>query len=433
MKLSALAIRCLLVILSLGLVSAFMLMANAHPKREPADADTGLTLREALGEGACRSRADDTDFGDPLPGLTADERERFLAGAEAFMEEEGPPDGLGPVFNDVSCASCHNGPAVGGGSDVLSTRIGAMRDEVFDPLEDLGGPTIQTQGIGTIEGHEFVGEVVPEEATIVSRRRATPTFGFGLVDSVPDRTLVFIARMQHRFSPETAGRPNIVVNLLTGEPAVGRFGWKAQTATVFDFCADAYKDEMGITVPGLHDSDDGRNVAEENPPQGDRDALLFNPLPSPNEEDTADVAAFADFIRLLAPPPRGRVTAGARAGENIFRRIGCASCHLPTLRTGPSDIEALDGVVFHPFSDFLVHDMGSLGDGIEQGTASGREMRTAPLWGLREQGAFLHDGRAESIEEAILLHDGQGQGAANRFRRLSDRQQGHLLDFLNSL
>ncbi len=433
MKRSPFPIHRWITLLSLGLLSVFIMVAKAHLREEPTDSETGLTQREACGGGAFERRGDDTDFGDPLPGLSDDELDRFLAGRAAFQEEEGIRDGLGPVFNDVSCASCHNGPAVGGGSEVLSTRIGALRGEVFDPLEEFGGPTIQTQGIGVVEGHEFVGEVVPKQATIVSRRRATPTFGFGLVDAVPDSTLVFIAKMQSRFSPETAGRPNVVVDLRTGDPAVGRFGWKAQAATVFDFSAEAYKDEIGVTVPGLFSSSDGRNVSEENCPQGDCDALDFNPLASPNDEDTANVAAFADFVSLLAPPPRGRITRTVWSGAAVFRRIGCASCHLPTLRTGPSEVNALDRVVFHPFSDFLLHDMGELGDGIEQGSASGREMRTAPLWGLREQPAFLHDGRAETVEEAILLHDGQARRARNRFHHLSDRERGYLLEYLNSL
>jgi CxxC motif-containing protein (DUF1111 family) len=423
MKRSPLVIRLSLFVVSLALMSALIVAANARPREEPTDPETGLTQREALGEGSADGQEGDTDFGDPLPDADSG---RFFAGREAFEEVEGIADGIGPVFNNVSCASCHNGPAIGGGSDVLSTRIGAMGRGGFDSLERFGGPTIQTQGIGEFGDYEFVGEVVPKEASIVARRRATPLFGFGLVDAVPDSTLIFIAWMQNRHSPETAGRPNVVVNLRTGDPAVGRFGWKAQAATVFDFCADAYKDEMGITVPGLHDSDDGRNVADENCPQGDCDALEWNPIPSPNEGDADDVEAFADFIRLLAPPPRGRITRAVRAGASVFRKTGCSACHLPTLRTQ-------DGVAFHPYSDFLLHNMGRLGDGIEQGTASGREMRTAPLWGLREQPFFLHDGRADTVEEAILLHDGQAGGAVHRFLHLNHRDRQNLMEFLASL
>lgn len=420
MQRSPIAIRCSLASAFLVILSALTVAANARPREEQDDPDSGLTMREALGELEPECREHDTNFGDPLPGSDLG---RFSAGRKAFEEAEGIADGIGPVFNNVSCVSCHDGPAVGGGSGVLSTRIGGRGG---DPLEEFGGPTIQTQGIGVFGDYEFVGEVVPKEAAIVSRRRAPPLFGLGLVDAVPDSTLVFISRMQRRHSPETAGWPNIVVDLRTGDPAVGRFGWKAQAATVFDFCADAYKDEMGITVPGLFDSDDGRNVSEENCPQGDCDALEWNPVPSPNEGDTDDIEAFADFIRFLAPPPRGRITRGVRAGASVFKRVGCGSCHLSTLRTG-------SGVVFHPFSDFLLHDMGPLGDGIEQGTAAGREMRTAPLWGLRELPFFLHDGRAETVEEAILLHDGQGGAARNRFMRLNNRERDQLLEFLDSL
>lgn len=425
--------RALLTALSLPLLAGLLAGAGARPHQSQTDPATGLTRHEALGDASFDNRPGDTEFGDPLPDLSDSEFSLFLAGRDVFEEVESVADGIGPVFNGVTCANCHNGPAVGGGADVLSTRIGAVIGGAFDPLEAFGGPTIQTRGIGVAGEGEFVGEVVPVEATIVSRRRATPTLGFGLVDSVPDETLIFIAQMQRRFSPGTAGRPNFVVDLATGEQAVGRFGWKAQAATVFDFCADAYKDEMGITVPGLYSSSDGRNVADENCPQGDCGLLLWNPVASPNEGDTDDVAAFADFIRLLAPPPRGPVTKQVRAGAAVFQRIGCADCHLPTLRTGANDVAALARVTFHPFSDFLLHDMGALGDGIEQGTASGREMRTAPLWGLREQPAFLHDASAETIEEAILRHDGQARRARERYGDLKVRDRRDLLEFLNSL
>lgn len=154
---------------------------------------------------------------------------------------------------------------------------------------------------------------------------------------------------------------------------------------------------------------------------------------SPNEGDVEDIVLFSDFMRMLAAPPRGHVGASERRGEHVFREIGCANCHLPTLITGRHSIHALDRVTFHPYSDFLLHDMGHLGGGVEQGSAEPREMRTAPLWGLRTQPAFLHDGRASTIEEAILGHDGQGHGAKQRFRKLSNQRKGELLDFLNSL
>lgn len=377
--------------------------------------------------------ADGPGFGEPLPGLTREQLAGFHAGREAFEEEEGVADGVGPVFNDTSCAACHNGEATGGSSDVLSTQIGTTVGGRFDPLVRFGGPTIQRKGIIGLREYEFAGEVVPHEATIVALRRATQVFGLGLVDAVPDEDLILLARTQERTDPETAGVPNVVPDLRTGDPQVGRFGWKAQVGSVFDFSADAYKDEMGITIPGFIRTADGRTIGEENAPQGDVEALIFNPVASPNEPDLEDIELFTDFITFLAPPPRGPITRDVRAGQAVFERVGCAACHVPTLRTGPHRARALDRVTFHPYSDFLLHDMGLLGDGIEQGTGTGRQMRTAPLWGLRVQPAFLHDGRAGTIEEAILLHDGQGLRSRNLFRELDTGSRRLLLAFLNSL
>ena len=138
-------------------------------------------------------------------------------------------------------------------------------------------------------------------------------------------------------------------------------------------------------------------------------------------------------MTFLAPPPRGAITRQALAGELVFLKIGCAGCHLPILQTGRSSVPAFDRVKFFPFSDFLLHDMGSLGDGIEQGQASGREMRTAPLWGLRTRTTFLHDGRATTISDAILAHDGQGARSKQRVSSLAPREMNDLLAFLNSL
>jgi CxxC motif-containing protein (DUF1111 family) len=373
------------------------------------------------------------NFGDPLPGLTEEQLARFRAGKEGFEEEEGDVDGIGPVFNARSCVACHNGPATGGSSQVISTRIGAIRDGRFDPLLEFGGPTIQTQGIVGLRGFQFKGEVVPKQATIVAERRANPLFGFGLVDAVPDESFWFAALYQHIFTPETAGRPNLVRDLRAGGWRVGKFGWKAGISDVFTFSADAYKDEMGITVPGFLPDEDGRKISEENAPQGNARLLRFNPVESPNEPDDEDIVGFDDFIRFLAPPPQKPLTDSGREGKVVFGQIGCASCHQPTMRTGSNEVKALDRVTFHPYSDFLLHDMGKLGDGIEQGWGTGKEMRTAPLWGLRELPFFLHDGRAKSVEEAIRMHDGQGRKSRDRFEALPRRDKDRLIEFLNSL
>ena len=180
---------------------------------------------------------------------------------------------------------------------------------------------------------------------------------------------------------------------------------------------------MGVTNP---------QFPAENCPQGDCASLSCNPEPDLNDSGAA-VAAFADFMTFLAPPPRGPVNVAAILGEFQFLKIGCASCHVSTLRTGASSVDALDRVTFHPYSDFLLHDMGSLGDGITQNRATGRLMRTAPLWGVRKLTTLLHDGRATSLDQAIRAHDGQGRKARDRFVNLSAWERAQLIAFLNSL
>lgn len=371
--------------------------------------------------------------GDPHAGLSAADRAKFNAGREAFRAVETVADGIGPVFNDTSCAACHRVPAVGGSSAVHATRFGTITNGRFDPLIRFGGPVLQTRGITGLEGVVIPGETVPRQATIVARRRTTPTFGLGLVEATPDAYFQALAAKQALLTPTTAGRVNRVQDLRTGRTVVGKFGWKAAGPNLLNFAGDAYKEEMGITSPGWIRDSNGRLIDEENPPQGIAFLLQFNPVESPNEEDLVDTQAFADFMALLAPPPRGAITAQVTTGDTVFTRIGCANCHTPTHMTGTSPVAAMSLKSYSPYSDFLLHDMGTLGDGIEQGIARGSEMRTAPLWGLRFQTAYLHDSRARTLDDAILGHRGQGQAAANAFRALNAADKAALLAFLRSL
>src|SRR5712671_6808300 len=358
-------------------------------------------------------------FGDPLPGLGAHELDLFQQGKSHFMDDEGAADGLGPVFNEASCVACHLGPgsAVGGSNGRLETRFGkANADGTFDPLAAKGGSLLQDHAIGIQIGHtppdpnssfDFLAESIPPEANVIARRRTTPLFGLGLVDAVPDAEIRAIAAAQRLYAPSVAGKVAVVTDLTTGKPAVGKFGWKNGNPTLLQFSADAYLNEMGITSPLF---------PKENCPQGLCENLAFNPMPALNDETGGDVLAFANFMSFLAAPPRGPQNAQTRTGEDVFARIGCAVCHTPTLVTGRNAVQALDQVEYHPFSDFLLHDMGSLGDGIVQGAARATQMRTAPLWGLRKATSLLHDGRAKSAVEAILAHDGQGRGGKERFK-----------------
>jgi len=258
----------------------------------------------------------------------------------------------------------------------------------------------------------------------VAGRRVNPLFGLGLVDAVPDQFLKDLAQFEQDFTPATAGRANVVTDVASGQPRVGRFGWKCQIGTVLTFAANAYQNEIGVTTPFF---------PNENCPQGDCALLVANPaLTNPNDTKETPMM-FADFITFLAPPPRRPLTRDAELGEVLFLGIGCADCHIPAMRTGSNLVAALDQVEFFPFSDFLLHDMGSLNDGIAQSGATGHEMRTAPLWGARIRTSFLHDGRARSLAAAILAHDGQGLPARTNFTNLPQRARAQLLEFLESL
>jgi len=387
----------------------------------PAEAEANVELTSASNS---LHQSMQAQAGEPLPGLSQDLLARFAAGKQEFEDDETPEDGLGPVFNDTSCARCHTDPAIGGGSSLLETRFGARRaDGTFDPLTGEGGSLIQVKGIGVAGACDFKGETVPADATLVSLRRTTPLFGLGLVDAVPESTFRYVAQIERTLWPHEAGRVAVVHDIARNRDAVGRFGWKDQVPTVHQFSGDAYLNEMGITSP---------EFPNENCPGGDCSLLACNPLPGIND-DGEGIVAFTDFMTLLAPPPRKPMTGQTWAGRFVFGNLGCSHCHWDTFRTGDSAVSTLDHATFHPYSDFLLHDMGSLGDGIEIGDARGGEFRTAPLWGLSAVKVYLHDGRAATVKDAILAHDGQARRARDRFARLSATDEAALLAFLATL
>src|SRR5690349_16645828 len=361
-------------------------------------------------------------YGDPVSGLTPTQLTLFTEGRNEFGQAEEADEGLGPVFNNTSCAACHSSPRVGGDSNIVETRFGRMDGTTFDPMASHGGSLLQVSGIDPTHG--CPGETVPADATIRANRKTTPLFGLGLVDQVPDATLQQLAQNQRHTAPDVAGQASSVVDAASGRQRVGRFGWKAQVATLLTFSADAYLNEMGITSPIF---------PKDNAPNGDTAILDRCDKVASIEDDGSGVAAFTDFMTMLAPPPRGAMNTEAERGAQIFERIGCAVCHVPQLTTGASNIPALANVTFAPFSDFLLHDMGALGDGIVQGAASGRQMRTAPLWGLGTRNRYLHDARASRLEDAIQAHDGQGSTAAAAFLGLSKADEKDLIKFLQSL
>jgi len=362
-------------------------------------------------------------YGDALPDLPPDLKQRQLDGHAEFVRNRNPASGLGPVMTGTGCQGCHDGPpAEGGTNQRLELRFGRRgADGVFDPLLSLGGPLLQDQAIGNVNGVNWVPEKVPPEANVVAQRRTTPLFGLGLVDATADATFVAIAAWQRARDPATAGRAAMVPEVGATELRVGKFGWKAAQPTLLQFNADAFVNEMGITTPIFPD---------ENCPQGNCPALLQNPAPGVNDPDGTALHQADDFVRFLGPPPRNPYSG---TGAGTFVAIGCSFCHVQTLVTAPNTVAALDRVAYHPYSDFLLHDMGALGDGIDQGDANGSEMRTTPLWGVSKQTRLLHDGRARNVHDAIVAHDGQGKAARDRFLALDPGEQDILLGFLQSL
>lgn len=361
-------------------------------------------------------------FGAPLPGLTRRELQEFNDGKDDFEGVETEASGLGPIFNNTSCVICHIAPAVGGGGVINVTRFGSTENGVFNPLALLGGSLLQDHEINAV-----LHEVVPPEANVVAQRNTTPLFGAGLVEAIPDAEILRNVRRQP--VDGVLGKVSRVQDAATGQSLIGRFGWKAQQATLLSFSGDAYLNEMGIT---------NRLFPVENAPNGNAQLLSqFDTVADPEDtqgpDGKADIDRLAEFMRWLAPPPRLPLNASAAAGRNTFQNIGCALCHVPVMRTGQNRSGALRNKEVWLYSDLLLHDMGALGDGIAQGPADVRDMKTAPLWGLRASAPYLHDGRAATVDEAIQAHDGEAKASKDRYLKLTKQQLQQLLDFLGTI
>ena len=367
-------------------------------------------------------------MGEPLPGLTAAQTARFDAGRPAFSRVLSAADGLGPIMNDHSCAACHQTPRVGGSGAKIVTRFGNSGPP-FDPLANLGGSLLQLQTIAAM-----CQEVVPPQANVTAGRITTSTFGAGLIQAINAADIV--AREMNP-PPGVSGhahRVKAVEDPPGARAKIGRFGWKAQQPTLLSFAADASLNELGFT---------NRFFPVENAPNGNQQLLKHCDF-VPDPEDGPDPQGFdaidrqADFQKFLAQPPQTPRT--GMPGEVLFVSVGCESCHAPTYVTGPSE-PPLGGRTIKPYSDFLLHDMGTLGDGIVQGQAMETEARTPPLWGLRSRATIglLHDGRAtggslaQNVLSAIAAHDGEAAAAAAAFAALPIPDQDRVVRFLLSL
>jgi CxxC motif-containing protein (DUF1111 family) len=364
--------------------------------------------------------------GDPLPGITGGDFEDFRLGLEDFLEVETVEDGLGPAFNGSSCAVCHSVPSIGGAGVVTEVRA-ARRNEQgeFIELVPTSGSLFQIFSIPT----HTCQPIIPPEANVIARRVPIALFGAGLVEAIPDETLLALDDAGDRDRDGISGRAAVITDIATGQRRVGRFGWKAQHATLLAFASDAYRNEMGITND-LFPQELAFGITPEQ-------MKLCDPIPDP--EDQPDrrtrrrgIDNFESFMKFLAPIGRGPVNDTVRAGEALFASVGCASCHVPTLQTGPSPNPVFNRKVVALFSDLLLHDVGTA-DGIRQEVATALEFRTPALWGVRMRRPLMHDGSAPTIEDAIGFHTAEALAARTRFLALPAEQRAALIAFVMSL
>ena len=386
-----------------------------------------------------------------------------------FDEVEQLSDGLGPLYNAQSCRECHQSPVSGGASQVSELRVGHQ-----GPEGHFRNPEIPiAHGTEVISGRSLVNdraicpsaafpdteiqERVPDTETIRTFRLSLNLLGDGFVEAVADQTLIDLAEQQCKSSQRKICGQVLHVPIVEapGQMSVGRFGWKDQHASLLSFSGDAYLNEMGIT----------------NRLQPDEVTKLCNSAAEPNDtpgpDGLSDIDHFARFIRASKAPARDSALASsavAKKGSGLFDKIGCATCHVETLTTAPAGTKinggtftipaALGSMTFHPYGDFLMHDVGT-GDGILQATrehygnkvfqvmseylskqnfeGSRNKIRTAPLWGLRLRPRLMHDGATLTPRDAILRHRGEASHVRHQFEELKREDQEAIIEFLKSL
>ena len=370
---------------------------------------------------------DDVTLDVPLAGLTAAQLDRFNRGRIVFSRVFDAQSGLGPSFNSAACANCHEEPSVGGFGDDLDedveTHVSVVTPTGCSDLSAFGGAVIQHHTTDLFQQYYpgYVSEPMPAGALGHVAHRTTPAlFGFGLLEAIPAATITALADRNAASGGPVKGRANVVNGQLL------RFGRKATDATLLGFNAGAFQNEMGITS-NLALAE--QSLAGVSPFPFD---ISIDPMVGPELSDD-DLALATDFVRFLAPPPQAKANGQANDGRELFSSVGCASCHVPMLRTGPSSIAALNNVKVEAFTDLLLHDMGQGLADICRGTAGPSEFRTEPLMGLRFRGHFLHDARSTTLEDAIAQHGGEAQTARDRFAGLSANQRASLIAYLNTL
>jgi len=428
--------------------------------------------------------------GAPLPGLSADELAFFKDGLSRFMNIEtvtgASNTGLGPRFNSNQCFSCHSQPEAGGSSPAHNpliavatlngagnklpwfiTATGPIREARFQrnpngtndgEVHDLFVITGRSDAAGcNIAQPDFLPAGNPVTGRGGNRniifRIPTPTFGAGLIEAIPD--VAILGNMHENAAVKKklgiSGHANAHLsgnaNRSANDGTITRFGWKAQNKSLLMFAGEAYNVEMGISnqlFPQERDETPGCLLTAT---PNDTDNFTTTPTPSAasNTAVLSDIEAFANFMRMLAPPTPAPATRSTEKGKTVFENVGCAHCHTPSFTTGKMIVSgsstvpsvALSNQPVNLFSDLLVHHMGKgLADGIIQGGAGPDEFRTAPLWGVGQRIFFLHDGKTNNLVEAISAHKSPGSEAnrvIDRFNRLSTEEKQDLINFLRSL
>jgi CxxC motif-containing protein (DUF1111 family) len=426
--------------------------------------------------------------GGPLSNLTADETAFFQDGQGRFAEVEtvqgGNNTGLGPRFNSNQCLSCHAQPAPGGTSPVQNPLIavaalngaknaipwfitanGPVREARFK-LNPNGTNDGEVHNLFVITGRTDAPgcniaqpEFTPAGNPVSGQggnhniifRIPTPLFGAGLIESIPDSAI--LANMQANASAKAAlgisGHPNAILsgnaNISANDGTITRFGWKAQNKSLLMFAGEAYNVEMGISNQLFPQERDETPSCVFVPSPNDTLNFTTTATGAVNPSVISDIEAFANFMRMLAPPAPAPDTPSTTRGRDVFTKVGCVHCHTPSFTTGSSIASgsstspsaALSNQTVNLFSDLLVHHMGKgLEDGITQGSAGPDEFRTAPLWGVGQRAFFLHDGRTSNLVEAIEDHKSPGSEAnkvIDNFNRLTTPEQQDLINFLRSL
>jgi len=416
---------------------------------------------------ASRSTEAPTGFDNKSNGVADDASHE--ADQMRFEEVELVSDGLGPLYNAQSCRECHQSPVSGAASQVAELRVGHQGPDghFHNPEIPIAGGAEVISGRSLVNDRTIcpnaafpdkeIQERVPETENIRTFRLSLSLLGDGFVEAVADQTLIDLAAQQCKSSHRKICGQVLQVPIVEapGQMSVGRFGWKDQHASLLSFAGDAYLNEMGIT----------------NRLQPDEVTNLCNAHSEPNDtpgpDGLSDIDHFARFVRATKAPARDSQLASgavAKKGEGLFDKIGCATCHVETLTTAPAGTKinggtftipvALGSVTFHPWGDFLMHDVGT-GDGILQATrehygkrvfqimsdylskqdfeSSRNKIRTAPLWGVRLRPRLMHDGASLTLRDAIQRHQGEAMHVSQKFEKLKREDQEAIIEFLKSL